>query len=525
MVPIDLLVVGAGPAGLSAAITARRRNKSVLIVSKEAISNKLRRAHQVDNYPGIPAVSGTDLADRLRTHAQETGTTFQLDEIQSMAAEAPVLVAFGRQEEYRARTVVLAPGVAQHPAITGEEELLGRGVSYCATCDAMFFRGRPVGVVAYLPSALEEALFLAEVCSQVYYFPQYKPYEMHDRLTVVAAKPLAIEGQTSVNALLTDKGRFAMAAVFIEREALPMGRLLPGLTVTDGFVEVDRHLRTNLPGVFAAGDCTGRPWQIARAIGEGQVAALSAVDYLAGLALSRPSPPVPPPDHGAGKRRGHYRGSAGIGSLKTYLESTSLPTVRRRRARMQYLLGIDIGTSGTKAILITPDGRLHGSGLAEYGLSLPKPGWAEQDPVLWWEATVAATRLAMAQAQADAADVIGIGLSGQMHGSVFLDRGGKVIRPALLWCDQRTADQCREITVLIGAERLLALVANPALTGFTAPKVLWLRDQEPEHYGRIAKILLPKDYVRYRLTGAFATEVVRRFGHPAAGRGAPMLVR
>ncbi|MGE5549456.1 MAG: xylulokinase [Bacteroidota bacterium] len=174
---------------------------------------------------------------------------------------------------------------------------------------------------------------------------------------------------------------------------------------------------------------------------------------------------------------------------------------------MKYLLGIDIGTSGTKVILVSPEGRVAGSSLAEYGLSLPRPGWAEQDPSTWWDATIAATRRAMAQAKAEPAEIVGVGLSGQMHGSVFLDRHGEVIRPALLWCDQRTADQCREITEIIGAERLLALVANPALTGFTAPKVLWLREHEPENYGRVTRILLPKDYIRYRLTGVFATEV------------------
>ncbi|MCL6614243.1 MAG: xylulokinase, partial [Firmicutes bacterium] len=174
---------------------------------------------------------------------------------------------------------------------------------------------------------------------------------------------------------------------------------------------------------------------------------------------------------------------------------------------MDCLLGIDIGTSGTKAILVAPDGRVLGAGLAEYELLIPRPGWAEQNPSDWWEATVAATRRAMARAGAKPEDVLGIGLSGQMHGSVFLDGGSRVIRPAILWCDQRTAEQCRAITERIGAERLLALVANPALTGFTAPKILWLRENEPENYARVTKVLLPKDYVRYRLTGAFATEV------------------
>ncbi|MGE5598060.1 MAG: NAD(P)/FAD-dependent oxidoreductase [Bacteroidota bacterium] len=278
---VDLLVVGAGPAGLSAAITARRRNKSVAVIGKEEISYKLQRAHRVDNYPGLPQLSGTELARRLRDHTRDTGALLYLDEVQGVAREGHDLVAYGRHAEYRGRAVILAPGAALHPAIPGEAEFLGRGVSYCATCDAMFFRGRPVAMVAYLPAALEEALFLAEICAKVYYFPQYRPAKETDRLTVVEARPEAIEGGDAVEALLTDQGRFAVDAVFIEREALPVNRLLPDLAVAEGFIGVDRAMRTNLPGVFAAGDCTGRPWQIARAIGEGQVAALSAVDFLA----------------------------------------------------------------------------------------------------------------------------------------------------------------------------------------------------------------------------------------------------
>lgn len=280
MCQVELLVVGAGPAGLSAAITARRRNKSVLVIGKEETSFKLTRAHRVDNYPGLPAVSGADLAVRLRAHAAEAGADLLLDEIQGVAPGDGFFAAFGRQEEYRAQAIILAPGAVQHSSIAGEEEFLGRGVSYCATCDGMFFRGRPIAVVAYLPAALEEALFLVEICSRVYYFPQYEMGEAPDRLIVAKAKPLAILGQTGVTGLRTNRGDYEVSAVFIEREALPVDRLAPGLEVAKGFISVDRRQQTSIPGVFAAGDCTGRPWQIARAIGEGQVAALSAVDLL-----------------------------------------------------------------------------------------------------------------------------------------------------------------------------------------------------------------------------------------------------
>jgi xylulokinase len=171
------------------------------------------------------------------------------------------------------------------------------------------------------------------------------------------------------------------------------------------------------------------------------------------------------------------------------------------------LLGIDIGTSGTKTLLIDDAGVALASAVHEYPLSTPRPGWAEQDPRHWWEATQITIRAVLQKAGVSGDTITGIGLSGQMHGSVFLDDRNEVIRPALLWCDQRTVDQCAWITETVGAERVVELTSNPVLTGFTAPKVIWLRDHEPENYARVRKVLLPKDYIRYKLTGAFATEV------------------
>src|SRR5271157_238581 len=171
-------------------------------------------------------------------------------------------------------------------------------------------------------------------------------------------------------------------------------------------------------------------------------------------------------------------------------------------------LGIDIGTSGTKTLAIDDRGTILASALAEYPCSHPNPGWSEQDPELWWDATIKTVQSVLAAATFAPADVKGIGLSGQMHGSVFLDQAGAVIRPALLWNDQRTAVECREIEERAGGrEALVKMVANPALTGFTAPKLLWVRRVEPANWDRVRQVLLPKDYVRYRLTGAYATEV------------------
>jgi xylulokinase len=171
-------------------------------------------------------------------------------------------------------------------------------------------------------------------------------------------------------------------------------------------------------------------------------------------------------------------------------------------------LGIDIGTSATKTIAIDDKGTILASASAEYPCDHPRPGWSEQSPGLWWDATKKTVQQVLSSGKFQASDVAGVGLSGQMHGSVFLDSAGDVIRPALLWNDQRTAAECQEIeTKAGGREALIRLVANPALTGFTAPKLLWVRKHEPASWERVRQVLLPKDYVRYRLTGTFATEV------------------
>ncbi|MBU0477196.1 xylulokinase [bacterium] len=174
---------------------------------------------------------------------------------------------------------------------------------------------------------------------------------------------------------------------------------------------------------------------------------------------------------------------------------------------MEYTIGIDIGTTGVKTLLCSNKGEIISSSLAEYSLSHPKPGWAEQDPCDWWKATVESIKSVINEADISKEDVKSIGLTGQMHGAVFLDSGNNVLRPAILWCDQRTAAECDDINRIIGKENLINLVSNPALTGFTAPKILWVKKNEPQIYEKTKKILLPKDYIRFRLTGEFAGDV------------------
>ncbi len=179
---------------------------------------------------------------------------------------------------------------------------------------------------------------------------------------------------------------------------------------------------------------------------------------------------------------------------------------------MSIVLGLDVGTSGTKAVAINASGERIASAQVEYPLLTPEPGWAEQSPAEWKRAAYEALAMLAQSPEMTPADVKGIGLTGQMHGSVFLDQDHRVLRNAILWCDQRTAKQCDYITEKVGERNLIEMVCNPALTGFTAPKILWLRDNEPDVYDRVRKVLLPKDYVRYELTGEFATDVADASG-------------
>jgi xylulokinase len=173
---------------------------------------------------------------------------------------------------------------------------------------------------------------------------------------------------------------------------------------------------------------------------------------------------------------------------------------------VSYFLGIDSSTTATKALLMNDRGAVAAIGRSEYGFETPRPLWSEQSPHLWWDATVAAIREVLAQAGIDGGAVAGVGLTGQMHGLVLLDAGGEVLRPSILWNDQRTQAECDEIRERVGREELIAITGNDALTGFTAPKVLWVRNNEPALFARAAHVLLPKDYVRLRLTDAYAID-------------------
>lgn len=281
--PYDIAIVGGGPAGLSAAVNARARNKSVLVVSNDYRESPLYRAKQVDNYLGMPGQSGAALLDAYYRHAEETGAAFRGGRVLNiMALDGTCYLGIGSEME-EARAVILCTGVSQGKKFPGEAEFLGRGVSYCATCDGMLYRNRPVAVVGLAPDAPEEANFLHGLGCRVTYVSPRPPAGLDPAIPYVKAARMEITGGSAVAALQADGREIPCDGVFLLRHAVAPTDLLPGLTLEGGYVAVDRDMQTNLPGIFACGDCTGEPLQLSKAAGEGLVAGQKAAEYVDAL--------------------------------------------------------------------------------------------------------------------------------------------------------------------------------------------------------------------------------------------------
>ena len=275
----DIIVLGGGPAGLAAAVAARGRGKTVLVIGNPWQDSPLARAERVDNYLGLPGQTGAELVGIFRAHAEELGADFVTGRAISLMAWNGFMVTVGSQV-YDGQALILAPGVVRQTKYPGETEFLGRGVSYCATCDGMLYRNRPVTVVGRSKDAPLEANYLQSIGCQVTYVSAREPEGLDRAIPWVRAGKLAVKGDQAVTALEADGADLPCAGVFILREAVAPTDLLPDLETEGGFIRVDRRMATNLEGVFAAGDCTGLPLQVAKAVGEGHVAALSACEYL-----------------------------------------------------------------------------------------------------------------------------------------------------------------------------------------------------------------------------------------------------
>lgn len=275
----DIIVLGSGPAGLSAAVTARGRNKSVLVIGNRWQDSPLARAERVDNYLGMPGMTGMEMLEAFQRHAQEMGVELVTGKVLSIMEWEGFNLTVGSQL-YQGSALILAPGVVRQAKFPGEETYLGRGVSYCATCDGMLYRNKPVAVVGRSKDAPHEAAYLKSIGCQVVYVAPKRPEELEEDIPFIQAAKLAVKGEQTVTALEADGADIPVNGVFILREAVAPGDLLPGLTLEKGAIQVDRNMATSVPGVFAAGDATGAPLQVSKAVGEGLIAALSACEYL-----------------------------------------------------------------------------------------------------------------------------------------------------------------------------------------------------------------------------------------------------
>ncbi len=278
----DIIVVGSGPAGLAAAVAAKGRGHSVLVVGNRWQDSPLAKAELVNNYLGMPNRTGHQMLQEMDDHARNMGIEMVEGKVVSMMEWEGYALTVG-SEMYQCKALILATGIIRQAKYEGEESLLGRGVSYCATCDGMLYRGKSVAVVGKSKDSVHEANYLQGIGCDVTFVAPKIPEGLADGIHTVKGNRLQVVGDTVVTALNVDGTELPLSGVFILRDAVAPTDLLSGLEVENGVITVDRDMKTNLTGVFAAGDCTGGALQVAKAVGEGHVAGLSASAYLGQL--------------------------------------------------------------------------------------------------------------------------------------------------------------------------------------------------------------------------------------------------
>lgn len=279
----DAAVIGTGPAGFSAALNLKIYEKNFLWIGSKGMSEKAGKAERIDNYPGLFSVTGKELNQAFVAQAKAMGLTVTEQMVNSIVPMGENYALMAGSEFYETRTVILATGTARTATLPGESALVGKGVSYCATCDGGLYRGRTIAVVCNAARFEHEAEFLAGLADQVYYFPAYKnPALSGENVEVMEDRAVGILGEERVSGVKLKSGKvLAVDGVFCLRDSVALASLLPSLRTEDRHIAVDRGMATNLSGVYAAGDCTGRPYQYAKAVGEGNIAAHSVIRYLA----------------------------------------------------------------------------------------------------------------------------------------------------------------------------------------------------------------------------------------------------
>lgn len=282
----DIAIVGTGPGGLEAAITAKIRNKDIILFGNKNLSLKITKATEIKNYLGFPDITGEELAKAYDNHLQKMNIDINTSKINAIYAMGDYFALQSAEEMFEAKSVIISTGVVTGKTLPGENENLGRGVSYCATCDAALYKGKEAIVIGYNPKEEQEVIFLAERAEKVTYIALYKNVSfLADNIEIIEGNiPKEIVKDGDKVALVTNKGSYQADGIFILRDAMSPDKLVPGLEINEGHIVVDRTMSTNIEGVFACGDITGKPYQYIKAAGEGNVAALSAVSYLASRA-------------------------------------------------------------------------------------------------------------------------------------------------------------------------------------------------------------------------------------------------
>lgn len=277
----DIAIVGSGPAGLSAAINCKIRNKNIIVFGQKNLSNKVCKAPLINNYLGISGVAGEELSNRFQQHLDKMNIQLTFERISTIYSMGEYFGLMAGNNMYEAKVVILATGIEFTSPLPGETEFLGRGVGYCATCDAPLYKGRTMTIVGYSPEAEEDANFVSELASKVYYIPMYSKVDrLNESVEIINDKPIKVEGGEYVEKLMLSGKELITDAIFFLKDSVPPGELVPGLKVENNHIEVNRRMETNITGLYAAGDCIGKPYQYMKAAGEGQVAALNAVTYL-----------------------------------------------------------------------------------------------------------------------------------------------------------------------------------------------------------------------------------------------------
>jgi len=290
----DIAIVGSGPAGLSAAINGKIRNKNIIVFGNENLSNKLIKAPSIDNYLGFYDISGDELKDKFKSHIENMNIEISNKKINNVYAMGEYFALMSGDEMLEATTVILATGVEYGKPIKGEEEFLGRGVGYCATCDAPLYRDKKVAIIGYNKESEEEANFLNEIASKTYFIPMYKngglmraSNDLDNSIEVINDRPVQIHGDNLVNKVTFKEKEIDVDGVFVIKDSASPKALVPGIETDGPHIKVGMNMNTSIEGCFAAGDCVGKPYSYIKSAGQGQIAALSAVAYLDKLKIQQ----------------------------------------------------------------------------------------------------------------------------------------------------------------------------------------------------------------------------------------------